>query len=333
MTEFCRGAWPSGLEPELAVCEHGWRRRASCRDLRPRYTAVAQRVRGRAQFTSTFPENFQTAHYARRLNRNPRQRGRCPPKHPHRPIMSRSTIPRQLARTLFQSTTHSSAPQTRCAAVQFTLPFSSSSPRHDDDQVRERENRLKEIVPLRTRPHSPAKLDVLARTTLQTSSLANFAMERAVNDSRRVNTDVLGQSLDQLPPVESPQELGPTPEPYHFHIYSHRHNTHVTVTRPNRDPIVSLSCGNLGFRKANRKNYDAAYQLGAYVIDKLQQQGWHNKIDAMEVSLRGFGPGREAVTKVLLGTEGRLLREKITKVSDSTRLKFGGTRSKKPRRL
>ncbi|KAF3768923.1 translational machinery component, partial [Cryphonectria parasitica EP155] len=122
-------------------------------------------------------------------------------------------------------------------------------------------------------------------------------------------------------------------EPYHFHIYSHKHNCHVTVTKPNRDAIVSLSCGNLGFRKSQRKTYDSAYQLGAYVIDKLQQAGWHNKIDKMEVSLRGFGPGREAVTKVLLGTEGKLLRDKIVKVSDSTRLKFGGTRSKRPRRL
>jgi len=34
-----------------------------------------------------------------------------------------------------------------------------------------------------------------------------------------------------------------------------------------------------------------------------------------------------------LGTEGRLLRGKIGTVSDATRLKFGGTRSRKPRRL
>lgn len=163
--------------------------------------------------------------------------------------------------------------------------------------------------------------------------MANAAMGRAVNDSRYVDTGVLSDSLDYPPSYRNTTKNEPIPEPYHFHIFSHRHNTHVTVTKPNRDPIVSLSCGNLGFRKSNRKQYDAAYQLGAYVIDRLQQQGWHNKIDAMEVSLRGFGPGREAVTKVLLGTEGRLLREKVTKVSDSTRLKFGGTRSKKPRRL
>lgn len=163
---------------------------------------------------------------------------------------------------------------------------------------------------------------------------AQVASGRAVNDSRLVDASVLGRGdgLDALEEGASQtDEKGG--EPYHFHIYSHKHNTHVTVTKPNRDAIVSLSCGNLGFRKSQRKHYDSAYQLGAYVIDKLQQQGWHNKMHAIEVVLRGFGAGREAITKVILGNEGRLLRGSITKVSDSTRLKFGGTRSKKPRRL
>lgn len=163
---------------------------------------------------------------------------------------------------------------------------------------------------------------------------AQVAAGRAVNDTRLIDTSMLGRGdgLDVLRNgADQEDEWGP--EPFHFHIYSHKHNTHVTVTKPNRDAIVSLSCGNLGFRKSNRKHYDSAYQLGAYVIDKLQQQGWHNKIHKLEVVLRGFGAGREAITKVILGNEGKLIRGKITKVSDSTRLKFGGTRSKKPRRL
>jgi small subunit ribosomal protein S11 len=56
-------------------------------------------------------------------------------------------------------------------------------------------------------------------------------------------------------------------------------------------------------------------------------------IREVELVLRGFGKGREAVTKALLGSEGRFLREKITSVSDDTKLKFGGTRSQNPRRL
>ncbi|RFU32192.1 hypothetical protein B7463_g4154, partial [Scytalidium lignicola] len=122
-------------------------------------------------------------------------------------------------------------------------------------------------------------------------------------------------------------------EPHHFHVYATRHNTHITLTKPNREPIISLSCGNIGFRKSGRKHYDSAYQLAAYVMGRIQEQGINAQIRRLEVCLRGFGAGREAVTKALLGTEGRLLRGKVIRVTDATRLKFGGTRSKKPRRL
>jgi small subunit ribosomal protein S11 len=120
---------------------------------------------------------------------------------------------------------------------------------------------------------------------------------------------------------------------HHFHIYATKHNTHITLTDPNRNSIISLSAGNIGFRKAARGTYDAAYQLTSYVFGRMQEEGLLRKIQNLEVVLRGFGIGREAVTKALLGTEGRLLRPKIKTVSDATRLKFGGTRSRKPRRL
>jgi len=57
------------------------------------------------------------------------------------------------------------------------------------------------------------------------------------------------------------------------------------------------------------------------------------RIDKLELILRGFGDGREAIKKILLGSEGMLVRPRIVRVTDATRLKFGGTRSKKPRRL
>ncbi|KAK1834869.1 hypothetical protein QBC39DRAFT_343110 [Podospora conica] len=140
-----------------------------------------------------------------------------------------------------------------------------------------------------------------------------------------VNWDMYGDGMTPVPEVPD--------EPYHFHIYATKRNCHVTVTKPNRDAIISLSCGNLGFRKSQRKQYDAAYQLGAYVVDKMHQTGLVKEIQKMEVILRDFGPGREAVVKVLLGNEGKYLRPKIIRVADATRLKFGGTRSPKPRRI
>ncbi|KAL9007401.1 MAG: hypothetical protein Q9173_007320 [Seirophora scorigena] len=123
------------------------------------------------------------------------------------------------------------------------------------------------------------------------------------------------------------------PEPHHLHIYSTRHNTHITLTKPDRNAIISVSAGSIGFRKAARGTYDAAYQLGAYVMGRIQQLGLLTQIQQLEVVLRDFGPGREAVTKILLGSEGRNLRGRVVRVCDATRLKFGGTRSKNARRL
>jgi small subunit ribosomal protein S11 len=147
---------------------------------------------------------------------------------------------------------------------------------------------------------------------------------------------------------------GPKPEPHHFHIYSTKHNTHITLTRPNREPILSFSSGNIGFRKGQRGSYDAGFQLAAYVMKMIQDRGLlrsesafsqeseasvskgkgaETPIKSLEVVVRGFGKGREAVVKALLGNEGRMLRNKVMRVSDTSRLKFGGTRSPNPRRL
>lgn len=121
--------------------------------------------------------------------------------------------------------------------------------------------------------------------------------------------------------------------PHHLHIYATKHNTHITLTRPDRNAIISVATGNLGFKKAARGSYDAAYQLGAWVLNRIQSRGLLREILELELVLRGYGAGREAVTKILLGIEGKSLRDRVVRVTDATRLKFGGTRSKKPRRL
>ncbi|KAF1356970.1 hypothetical protein BDV97DRAFT_284422, partial [Delphinella strobiligena] len=131
--------------------------------------------------------------------------------------------------------------------------------------------------------------------------------------------------------------------PHRIHVYATKHNTHITLTQPPRkdpndaskmvDVLLSMSAGNIGFRKAGRGSYDAGYQLAAFILKQIQERGLLRDINTIEVVLRGFGAGREAVSKALLGPEGRMIRNKIVSVKDATRLKFGGTRSPKPRRL
>ncbi|KAL9607356.1 MAG: hypothetical protein Q9167_007722, partial [Letrouitia subvulpina] len=101
----------------------------------------------------------------------------------------------------------------------------------------------------------------------------------------------------------------------------------------NTYPRISVSCGSIGFRKSHRGSYDAAYQLSSYVMSRIQNEGLLAEMRLVEVVFRGFGRGREAFVKVLLGAEGRRVRGCVARVSDGTRVKFGGTRGKKPRRL
>ena len=120
---------------------------------------------------------------------------------------------------------------------------------------------------------------------------------------------------------------------HHLHIISHKRNTHLTLSNQKRGAIISVSTGNLGFRKAKRGTYDAAFQLAAYLFTRMQREGLGQDIGALEIIYRGWGAGREAVTKALLGVEGMVIRDKVVRVMDRTRVKFGGTRSPKPRRL
>lgn len=142
-----------------------------------------------------------------------------------------------------------------------------------------------------------------------------------------VDTNVLSDTSPKAAAEE--QEY----EPYHLHILATKHNTHITCTKPNREPIISLSAGCLGYKKSRRSGFDSAYSLTKYVIERLIHNGWPMKMKKLEVVMRGFGQGREAAIKVLMSPEGKVLREKIVRVADSTRLKFGGTRSKRARRL
>ncbi|KAG8525574.1 uncharacterized protein KY384_009218 [Bacidia gigantensis] len=151
------------------------------------------------------------------------------------------------------------------------------------------------------------------------------------------------------------------PRPHRLHIYSTKHNTHITLTKPNRNPIFALSTGILRFKKAQRGTYDAAYQLAVYALGQMRKLGLlgpvgmvergggygggtarggeagegvgGDVITSLELVLRDFGPGREAATKVLLGSEGAVVRARCVRVMDATRLKFGGTRGDNKRRI
>jgi len=191
----------------------------------------------------------------------------------------------------------------------------------------------------------------------------NTSRRNGLNDTRANPTKSIMSALDADSASFLNAEFGKNldaahnDKPYKMHVYATKHNTHITFVQPTRpasqtassgvsgtsasaadqkkmvDVLLSLSTGNIGFRKAGRGSYDAAYQLAAFALKQMQEKGMLRDVAKLEVVLRGFGAGREAVTKALLGAEGRSVRGKISGVVDATRLKHGGPRSKKPRRL
>ena len=68
-------------------------------------------------------------------------------------------------------------------------------------------------------------------------------------------------------------------------------------------------------------------------MSKMLEKGLMQDVKALELVLRGYGAGREAVVKAILGPEGRIFKPLFVRVTDATRLKFGGTKSKNVRRL
>lgn len=96
---------------------------------------------------------------------------------------------------------------------------------------------------------------------------------------------------------------------------------------------LHVSAGMLGFRKAHRAEYEAGYQVSSRLFKMIEEKKLFGPNDKVELVLRDFGKGREAFTSALQGKEGAHVRPHIVRVTDNTRLKFGGSRSKKLRRL
>lgn len=118
---------------------------------------------------------------------------------------------------------------------------------------------------------------------------------------------------------------------YHLHVFSSPNNTRLTLTNRVHEPVLVVTAGMLGYTNVRRSTYEAAHNTMLNMMDRMRAR----KIvpSDLEIVYKGFGQGRDAVTKCLLGLEGQWLRPKVSIVRDKTPLKYGGTRGRKQRRL
>ncbi|KAG9317651.1 mitochondrial ribosomal protein subunit S18 [Chiua virens] len=136
--------------------------------------------------------------------------------------------------------------------------------------------------------------------------------------------------LSDIPARPSPANLefpptGPIP----------RNNTKVYVCGPDGKllPQGWWSGGSCGFNGANRKSHEAGYQCAVRAFRRLEEEIKDKGLLALSLHFSGFGKGRYAVEGVFLTSEGDRIRPLVVEVEDRTKIKIGGTRSKKKRRV
>jgi small subunit ribosomal protein S11 len=132
---------------------------------------------------------------------------------------------------------------------------------------------------------------------------------------------------------------------YHVNVSCTPNNTHIVMSDSSGHPIKSgsWSGGSCGFKGVNRSGYEAGYQCAMRAFARVKELARESAEMAggisggggprFEVLFKGFGRGREAVNKALMTSEGDDVRPFVTRVTDNTPIKIGGTRARKTRRL
>ncbi|EIW61886.1 translational machinery component [Trametes versicolor FP-101664 SS1] len=119
---------------------------------------------------------------------------------------------------------------------------------------------------------------------------------------------------------------------YAVSVKATRNNTIVTFARPKGAQLVTLTGGKLGFKKSNRNGYEAGYQCAVGIIGAMEKELERTAFE-WELNLKGFGQGRDAMLTAITTAVGERVKPLLTRVTDRTPLKIGGTRGQKARRI
>lgn len=142
---------------------------------------------------------------------------------------------------------------------------------------------------------------------------ARFAKNNTILTlSRRVYQPSSELDLTNIPADVEPKD-----------IYNQRQM--IDMIRPRQEALITVSTGQLGFRGTSKSTYDAAFQTSARMFGLMVDKGLTTK--NLEIVTRNFGESREAFFKALFGKEGTRIRPLIKRLTDGTRLKFGGDRA------
>ncbi|CUA71388.1 hypothetical protein RSOLAG22IIIB_04603 [Rhizoctonia solani] len=177
-------------------------------------------------------------------------------------------------------------------------------------------------------------LEMLARPPAGANDTYTGAGGRALRDERYYQTDNNESEYTRdLRP-------GSTDQVYHLYVKSTNNNTLITLTDPHGNALKGGSAygGTVGFKGVAKSGYEAGYQCALRIFSRISEL--KKTVNPalgdlkIELHLNGmFGQGREAIYRALMTQEGEHVRNLINKVTDTSRIRVGGTRPKKRRIL
>lgn len=138
-------------------------------------------------------------------------------------------------------------------------------------------------------------------------------------------------SSSPMPGTRSSLGSGERMEAHRLHVQSTRNNVIMTLTTHDGAVVQRVSSGSVGFRKAARSGYEAAYRVAMTMFQQIEQNRVTWRLASLDVVWKGFGQGREAVYRAMLSNEGTEVRNLVKQMSDNTAIKIGGVRPKKRR--
>ncbi|OXC70807.1 hypothetical protein AYX13_00790 [Cryptococcus neoformans] len=185
-------------------------------------------------------------------------------------------------------------------------------------------------------PSSLGSLSSSSSSPPRPSHIPQFTTSRQVARSPYAGLRWTPETVDFSYPISN-SDLTPT---HTLHIRSTRNNVLLTLT-DGLGPLFGTVTGGTDrtFKNAQRSTYEAAAQAAIKMFERVAEWSRETKTSKkhepkLRISYNGlFGSAREAVTTTLAGPQGSDIRRLIVRVEDRTKVKIGGVRARKPRRL
>ncbi|KAJ7591284.1 translational machinery component [Mycena floridula] len=170
----------------------------------------------------------------------------------------------------------------------------------------------------------------------QLQLLSNLEQNILDDDLPPPTAGAAGYQTMQPPPPINPVTYAnvsvPEARPFRLHCQATENNTINTFADSEGNVLAWRSGGRCGFKKGGRNSFEAGYQCAIQIFQDIAVLTEHKTV-RIDLFFKGFGRGREAMQKALTTAEGDQIRQLLSSITDRSRVKVGGTRATKRRKV